>query len=427
MKAARSAPLLRRLFRSLGSRAGPLLAVIEEASRRDVRVYLVGGPVRDLLLGLPARDIDVLLSDRLEDVAEASARALSGRARRHARFLTATVEGDGFRIDLSRARKEVYPTPGALPRVRPAELEEDFERRDFSVNAMALPLDPSSGDSVVDLHGGLEDLESRRLRVLHPKSFIDDPTRLYRAARYMARLRFRLEPQTARWAREAVRERAVETLTPVRVWHEIERLLEEASSARAATQTARLGLLAAAVPAWTLGAEGASGLRRLDRSRSRPPWPEAAAPPAIPACGLRLLLLGVAKQHRARALERLGIIEGAAARIERDLEPLRRRLRALSRQLSPGRLDAQLSEISEPGLLLLYCTAPRAAQRRVARYARELRHLKSALTGQHATALGARGPLVGELLRAARQRTLDGRPVGEEWARRWLARHRRMG
>ncbi len=427
MREVRSAPLLRCLSRSLGTARDPLCTVVEEAHRRKVRAYLVGGPVRDLLLGLPVRDVDVLMSDQLEEVAEASARRLSARARRHPRFLTATIEGRDFRIDMARARREVYPTPGSLPRVEPAELEEDFARRDFSVNAMALPLDASSGNSLLDPHGGLADLEARRLRVLHDGSFVDDPTRLYRAARYAARLRFRLESRTARLAREAVRTRCVDTLSSARIRHEIEHLLDEANSARAAAQTERLGLLAAAVPGWTLAGEAVRGLRRLDRARVHPPWPEASGYRLVRDCGVRLLLLGLRKRLRSRALRRLGISGGAAERIDRDLGPLRRHLRALASQLSPGGVDARLSGVSEAGLLLLFCAAPSAVQRRIVRYARSLRHVQNAIDGHQAAALGARGPLVGALLRAARHRTLDGHVVDERWARRWLARHGQIG
>ena len=427
MKTLPAAPLRRRLFRALETRGDPLRIVVEESRRRDVRVFLVGGPVRDLLLGLPVQDVDVLLSDRLEQIAEACARRLSTRVRHHSRFLTATLQGAEFRIDLSRARTEVYRKPGVLPRVQPAELEEDFARRDFSVNAMALPLDEHSGDVLVDLHAGLEDLEARRLRVLHSASFTDDPTRLYRAARYAARLRFRLDRKTAALARSAVRHDSVATLSAARVLHEFERLLDEGASARALAQTQRLGLLEAAVQGWDLAAAGGRALRRLDRAKVRAPWSEAAADREIRACGLRLLQSGLRKRLRSRVLERLGIAGSAAQRIERDLAAHPRLLRALAGAHSPGQLDATLSGSTEPALLMLFCSAPSASQRCVVRYARSLRHVRGPFDGHRVRALGARGPLVGKLLRVARRRALDGRAVDDVWARRWLARQRQIG
>lgn len=436
MTPSRSGPLVRRLLRSLGPAAGPLERVIAEAHSRGVGVFLVGGPVRDLLLGLPVRDLDVLLSDRLDEIAEAAGSRLSGRVRRHAPFLTATLEGgppvvaaaERFRIDLSRARTESYPKPGVLPRVSPADsIEADLERRDFSVNAMALPLDAASGERLLDPHGGLADLEAGRLRVLHAQSFVDDPTRLYRAARYAARLRFRLEPTTARLAGEAVRSGTVDTLSGDRVRHELEHAVDEAQSARVLARSERLGLLGAAVRGWRLGPGGVRGLRRLDRAKETPPWPEAGPPEVLRATGMRLLLVGANRPIRARVLERLGVVGGPAERIELDLAGLRRRLGKLERPLSAGWLDAQLSGSLEPWLLLLWCVAPRAVQGRVARFATSLRHEELALDGHAARALGARGPEVGELLREARRRTLDGEVADEVWGRRWLARRRQMG
>src|SRR4051794_33719546 len=153
--------------------------------------YLVGGAVRDLLLGREDRaDIDVVVEG---DVA-AIAAALGGEARSHERFGTATVRVGDLVADLAAARAESYAHPGALPEVRPAALADDLARRDFSVNAMAIPL---GGEArLIDPHEGAGDVERRALRVLHGRSFVDDPTRALRAARYAARLGFALDPET---------------------------------------------------------------------------------------------------------------------------------------------------------------------------------------------------------------------------------------
>jgi tRNA nucleotidyltransferase (CCA-adding enzyme) len=292
---------------------------------------------------------------------------------------------------------------------------------------MALPLDARSGNTLVDLHAGLADLEARRLRVLHRASFTDDPTRVYRAARYAARLGFRLERETAALARSAVRNDSVLALSAARVLHELERLLDETASARALAQTQRLGLLEAAVPGWEVAAAGRRALRRLDRVKALAPWSEAGADRVVRACGLRLLLVGLTKRLRSRVLERLGIAGRAAQQIELDLGSHSRLLRALARAPSPGQLDAALSGSAEPALLMLYCTSPSASQRSVVRYASRLRHARVPFDGHRVRAFGARGPLVGRLLRVARRRTLDGDAVDEAWARRWLARQRQIG
>jgi tRNA nucleotidyltransferase (CCA-adding enzyme) len=153
-------------------------------------VYLVGGAVRDLLLGRERTDLDLAVEG---DVAELG-RRLGGDVHAHERFATATVRTDELELDLAAARSESYPRPGALPEVRPATLAEDLARRDFTVNAMAVPL---TGDAeLIDPHRGLADLESGVLRILHDRSFVDDPTRALRAARYAGRYGFELEPRT---------------------------------------------------------------------------------------------------------------------------------------------------------------------------------------------------------------------------------------
>jgi tRNA nucleotidyltransferase (CCA-adding enzyme) len=155
-------------------------------------VYLVGGAVRDLLLGRGRADIDLAVVGDPAQLANALGAATISE---HERFATAKVELDGHQIDIAGTRTETYPHPGALPVISPADnIEADLGRRDFSLNAMAIPL--SGPADLVDPHGGLADLERGLLRVLHPESFRDDPTRAIRAARYAARFGFELEPET---------------------------------------------------------------------------------------------------------------------------------------------------------------------------------------------------------------------------------------
>ena len=149
----------------------------------DLDAYLVGGSVRELVSGVgPAGDLDIAIDGELDPVLE----RLGVPARRHARFETATIDLDGQGVDLSRTRAETYPRPGALPEVEPAAIDRDLGRRDFTVNAMALRL--AEPVELLDPFGGAADLEAGVLRVLHDRSFTDDPTRAIRAARYAARL-----------------------------------------------------------------------------------------------------------------------------------------------------------------------------------------------------------------------------------------------
>ncbi|HET7444836.1 MAG TPA: hypothetical protein VFJ57_09280 [Solirubrobacterales bacterium] len=198
-------------------------------------VYLVGGAVRDLLLGRERGDIDVAV---VGDAAELAAALGAETVAAHERFGTVKVVLDGHEVDLATARTETYERPGALPTVAPAgSIEADLARRDFTLNAIALPLaDPGI---VVDPHGGRADLEAGLLRILRPTSFIDDPTRAIRAARYAARFGFALVPETE----ELLRATDLTTISAERREAELLRLGAEPSAAEGLELLAGWGLL----------------------------------------------------------------------------------------------------------------------------------------------------------------------------------------
>jgi tRNA nucleotidyltransferase (CCA-adding enzyme) len=396
--------------------------VTRVAAEKGAPPYLIGGPVRDLILRRPVGDVDLLLPGALEAVARAAAKRLGARTVIHARFLTARLETADLRIDLSQARSERYPSPGALPVVRPATVERDLERRDFTIHAMALPLDGAAGAHLLDPFEGRLDLGRGLLRTLHDDSFRDDPTRMFRAARYAARFGFRLAAETREQLGRATSGRALDSVSGDRVVHELERLLAEKDPSRAARETRRWGLFEAIVRRWSLAASVGPALRRFAETGARAPWPEVAGMEVRRACGLAILMLELPARYRNRVLARLGIEGRAASAIETDLERVPGLRRALAQVRRPGSLDALLDGSSDARLLLLFCTSRGATADAARRYARELRHVPSALDGHTARRLGAVGSEIGELLHVARRRALDGHPVDAQWAGRWLAR-----
>lgn len=223
--------LLDRLIRLPA--AAPLLPVL----RGIPEAWVVGGAVRDLLLGGAPVDLDLVVVGDAESVARRLAEALGGELQVHDRFGTATVRAGGRSWDVVRARAESYPRPGALPEVRPGTLEEDLARRDFTVNAIALALD----GRLAAVPRALEDLEAGRLRVLHAASFHDDPTRLLRLVRYSTRLRFAPEPETAALVEEAVEAGVLRTVTSTRIGAELRLLLREPAAAEALAVAAGWG------------------------------------------------------------------------------------------------------------------------------------------------------------------------------------------
>ncbi|MEX0750183.1 MAG: hypothetical protein WD359_05180 [Dehalococcoidia bacterium] len=213
--------------------------LVAEASRRGA-VYMAGGIPRDLILGRPiGSDVDLVTEADAMEIARAAGPAES--LTMHDRFRTATMEGDGHRIDVATARRETYARPGALPDVHTASIEDDMRRRDVTMNAMALRLDGEP--ALVDPAGGCADIDARIIRVLHDASFRDDATRIFRAFRYAARLDCVIEPHTQSLVAAGVR--FIETLSGERVRHELQLLCADTNGGRALAQLDRVGALSA--------------------------------------------------------------------------------------------------------------------------------------------------------------------------------------
>lgn len=206
--------------------------------------YLVGGAVRDLMLGFAQFDYDLMVEGDAEAAAQLLASEVGGEIRVHERFLTATFvsEDRSLSVDVAQARTESYAAPGALPDVTPADAEDDLARRDFTINAMALAIWHDRLGELTTFPGANEDLLARLLRVTHDQSFIDDPTRLFRLLRYGARLGFTAEPHTEELARVAVEGGAVDTISGARLRDVLLPLLAERSAVVAVEAMCALGL-----------------------------------------------------------------------------------------------------------------------------------------------------------------------------------------
>lgn len=236
------------------------------ADERGLDLFLVGGTVRDMLLGRARADVDLAVEGDGMGFARRLARRTEGRYTPHPRFLTATVDlPEGNSLDVATARGETYERPGALPRVAPASMEVDLARRDFTINAMAVPLNGRRFGRLVDPFNGRDDLEKRLVRVLHDRSFIDDPTRLFRAVRFEQRLGFRLERGTERRIREAVSGDMIGNLSGPRLLEQLRLICTEPDPWRVFNRLERLEALKAIHPA--LASD--DGLKTLVREISR--------------------------------------------------------------------------------------------------------------------------------------------------------------
>jgi tRNA nucleotidyltransferase (CCA-adding enzyme) len=336
---------------------------LREIARRTP-AYLVGGVVRDLLLGRAVADLDVAI----EGDAEALTALPGFSPEREGLFLTGRLERGDVRIDVARARAETYPRPGALPEVSPASITEDLARRDFTVNAMAFPLNGER--ELLDPHGGLDDLRAGQLRVLHDRSFVDDPTRALRAARYAARFGFALEPETA----GLIRGTDLATVSEDRIENELRRIASEADPAAALRLIAEWGVM----PSLDPGAPDRAA--EVARLASAPPWTNWADRE------LAVLLAIVRPMPQVREL--------AAATPERPSEAVR------------------LAAPWDPAQLLV---ARALGAEWLDRFADEWRHVVLEITGDDLLAEGVpEGPAIGRGLEAALSGKLDGEISGRD-------------
>lgn len=222
--------------------------LIDLAQERGGGIELVGGAVRDLMLGERPRELDAIVSSEVEQVARAFASRVNGEVTFHERFGTAVVRSPSACVDFATIRAESYVAPGALPEVRIGSPEEDLLRRDFTVNAIAVALAGENAGKVRAAAHALEDLAARRLRVLHDQSFLDDPTRILRLYRYATRCSFEVDPHTAALAAGAIEVGALKTVSGQRLGAELRLAFAEPDPVRALAELDRLGVLSAWEP-----------------------------------------------------------------------------------------------------------------------------------------------------------------------------------
>ncbi len=423
---------------------------IAAVSRRyQIPVYLVGGIVRDLLLGRENRDLDLVVEGDGPHFARLLAAELGGRVRVHDAFMTAVVvDRHELHIDVATARSEFYRAPAALPEVQTSPLRQDLFRRDFTINALAVCLGPKPSPELIDYFGGRRDLENGLLRVLHSLSFIDDPTRVLRAVRLGLRLGFEISPETLHLVEVALAEGVFSRLSGSRLRDELILLLDDpALAVRGLERLDGLGVLQAALhpslaltqadrerlgravaawdwytvqgleepPArlWRLvllalidgadggeGAEGAEGVVRAERAAGHDGGPEGAglSHGEVEALVDGLLLAGADRRTLLGAPERL-----AAARA------------VLGRPgVAPHEVSAALAGLSGEEVLMLVASEDETIRAWARRDLSELRRLKLSVRGADLIARGvAPGPWVGRALEAVRAARLDG-AIGAE-------------
>lgn len=401
--ANRLPPRIQSLLRSAGTVADGIGA----------KVYAVGGFVRDLLLRHENLDVDLVVEGDGIAFAEALARHVAGKVTSHRTFGTAVMTlPDGFKLDVATARTEYYEYPAALPTVEHSSIKMDLYRRDFTINTLAVCLNGNRYGELLDFFGGQQDLRDKTLRIIHNLSFVEDPTRILRAARFEVRFGFHLGRHAEQLAVNAVQMGLLAKLAGARLTTELKLILQEARPFAILQRLQQLGVLAAIHPRLSLepGME-----RRFQRVGEVLTWYGLLYQEPSPAAWIvyLLALLGERKSVEVRTiLRRLNPPARIAATISRDLARLRALARRFqqARELSPSRVYRWLVDASLEVTLTLMARMERTELRKaIGDFLTTARRVRPTLRGDDLRALGIRpGPIYRDILNSLLYARLDG-------------------
>jgi tRNA nucleotidyltransferase (CCA-adding enzyme) len=408
-----------------------LMALVREAGRiahdMNANLYVVGGFVRDLLLDQPTSDLDFVVEGDAIALTQRLCERYDGEMRSHQQFGTGKwllapaawrAIADELKIplgenplpphlDFATARTEFYRAPTALPEVERGSIKLDLHRRDFTLNTLAIQLDPHHFGQLLDFYGGLDDLHEKRIRVLHSLSFVDDPTRILRAVRLEQRLGFRIEPRTEELITHALP--MIERVSGDRIRHEIETIFQEAEPECMFHRLQNIGALQAIHPELRFDDWLAEAFQAVREGSGRPLWPELAREPDLCFPYLALLMYRLTRPVVRSIGQRLRVRRDDAEDIDiaHDMRPA---LEELVFPVRPSHLDEWLSPANDRVLLTLWAAAPGEAHREhIVDYATRLRHITPHTDGEALKTRGLEpGPVFGRILRALRAAWLDG-------------------
>ena len=429
-----------RLQASLNPVQHALLRLIgEEISILTYTVYIVGGFVRDLLLNgrqldMAVQDMDIVIEGNAIAFAQRMQTLYGGRVVPHKRFntakwllddphhpvdarkLLADLNTDGAvrdlpaHLDFVTARTEFYTAPTVLPTVEDSSIKLDLHRRDFTINTLALCLNPSRWGELLDFYGGINDLNQGIIRILHSLSFVDDATRILRAVRYEQRFHFTIEPRTLELLMEAVE--LLDRVTPARIRHELERILQEEHPESSLARLQELGVLARLHRALHFDDSITQAFGELRNARATASSHSLLVTEPVDRLYWGILVAQIPTSAHVELTTRLGL-RSETQQLMRGLAQVHRYLRELDNpSLTPSRTVAILEPIDPVALALtpiIYPKHPRLLAK-LERYLSEWRNIQPELDGHDLIELGIpRGPQYAELLRLLRAARLDGK------------------
>jgi tRNA nucleotidyltransferase (CCA-adding enzyme) len=422
-RAPRAAEMAERIRQVVPSNLLDLLCRAGEAATElSFSIFLVGGFVRDLLLGIPNLDIDLVVEGDAIALARRLARESGGRVHGHTRFGTAKwmltrTDLPVTSLDFTTARSEVYEHPTALPQVEHSSIKQDLHRRDFTINTLAICLNKDSYGELLDFYGGERDLERRLIRVLHNLSFVEDPTRILRAVRLEQRLGFTIEPRTAELIADALP--LLDRVSGERIRNELALILQEDAPEKALKRLGDLGVLTRLHPALRFDSWVETRFEIFRQvapewdHAEKSPLPRGHKPgtPGPYALGLALLTYRLGPKDVERLIRRLRI-----PKREGDLLRESPRLQAVlpdlaKPDLAPSAIYRLLEPYSSEALLVARVASDEPIVcERIELFHRQLRSVKPLIDGHRLQAMGVEpGPMYRRILGTLRDARLDGR------------------
>lgn len=416
-----STPVRSLASRMEGALPPRLYSLLQEVGRTahelGYPLYAVGGFVRDLLLGVSNLDLDLVVEGDAIHLAHELARRKGGHVRSHRRFGTAKwilpEDMDGEppvpSLDFVTARIEFYEHPTALPTVEQSNIKQDLHRRDFTINTLAIRLDPDHWGELLDFYGGERDLEEGLIRVLHSLSFVEDPTRILRAVRFEQRLGFRIEPRTEELISNALD--LLERVSGDRIRHELTLILQEQEPERALARLADLGVLPHIHPSLRYDEWIRDRFQRL-----REALEADGAPEPIEDLYFALWLYRLSAEEQGQVIERLRLLSQTRKVIEQARYLRDHEAELAQNGLRPSRIY-RIVHPTEPGARMVFRVATDSwlARQRVAQYEQRLMHVTTELDGHDLRRMGLKpGPAYRRILDALLDARLDGRVSSRE-------------
>jgi len=392
-----------------------LKAAGEAAENLKYSVYMVGGSVRDLLRGEENLDIDLVVEGDAMELAGELAKRVNGKVRTHERFGTAELKVDGMKFDLATARTEYYEEPAALPKVELSSIKRDLQRRDFTINTLAIKLNPRELGMLVDFFGGRRDLREKTIRVLHDLSFVEDPTRAFRAVRFAVRFGFKLSKHTEELLKSTLKMSLFEKLSGARLYDELLLIFKETEPVQSIKKLADYGLLKVIHPALKLTDELSGTLSAAHDTLLWFALSFMEEKPRKWMVFLMALFSALTEEERGEALLRLGVSPKVKREVIEGLKGAREVLGKTPLK-DPALIYEELSSLSlESILIAMALTEESEKKKEISRYLLELRRERPLITGHDLKGMGlAPGPEYGRILKSVLDEKLRGRLKSKE-------------